>query len=357
MPCRPDRVLPEWSAGPALDLLATVLVLGVFWVPPMAVAAESHRSVAGWALATTAGAAMLLRRRLPGTATVAAGVATVAGNALGTCDDPMLAAAWCLYPLAVARARHTRELVLIFAGLLPGLAAVTGLPAGETSALWQRAVLGVAAPSVTWLLGTTVGRQIEAARAAERARVQLEVARDVHDGVGHALGLISAEAGVTRGLTDAGEQELRGSLADIEQQAREALEEMQALVRGLRNERALSMVVGATRAAGTRVEARIELDDDEVDATVFRIVQESLSNVMKHAGGAPCTVDVRREGDGVLVRVRDRGPGVRAGGRPGFGLSGMRERARLVGGTVAWGDHPEGGFEVSARVPVRGGDR
>jgi signal transduction histidine kinase len=338
-------------------LLVTVLVLGVFWVPSTAAAAESHRLVAGWVLAATAGAAMLLRRRLPITATVAAGVATVAGNALGTCEDPMLAAAWCLYPLAVARARHTRELVLIFAGLLSGLAVVTGVPAGEASGLGQRAVLGIAALSVTWLLGTTVGRQIEVVRAAERARVQLEVARDVHDGVGHALGLISAEAGVTCGLSDAGEQELRESLADIEKHAREALEEMQALVRGLRNGGALSSVVGATRAAGIPVRARIELDDDEVDAVVFRIVQESLSNVVKYADGAPCTVDVRREGDDVVVRVRDRGPGARAGGRSGFGLTGMRERARLVGGTVTWGDHPEGGFEVSARVPVRGGDR
>lgn len=241
--------------------------------------------------------------------------------------------------------------------MLPGLAAVTGIPAGEASGLVQRAVLGIAAFSGTLLLGTTVGRQIEAARAAERARVQLELARDVHDGVGHALGLIGAEAGVTRGLPDAGAQELRESLADIEGQARGALEEMQALVRGLRNDGALSLVVGATRAAGMPVEARIELDDNEVDAVVFRIVQESLSNVAKHAGGAPCTVDVHREGDSVLVRVRDRGPGARSGGRSGFGLTGMRERARLVGGTVTWGDHPEGGFEVNARVPVRGVDQ
>lgn len=341
----------------ALDLLTTALVLGVFWAPPTAAAAGSLRSVAGWVLVGTAGAAMLLRRRLPAAAMVAAGVATVAGNALGTCEDPMLAAAWCLYPLAVARARRTRELALIFAVLLAGVAAVTGIPAGEASGLVQRAVLGIAVLSVTWLLGTAVGREIEAVRAAERARVHLEVARDVHDGVGHALALISAEASVTRGLPSADEQELRESLADIERQARKALEEMQALVRGLRTGGALSSLVAATRGAGVPVEARIELDDDEVDPVVLRIVQESLSNVVKHAPGAPCTVDVRCQGDNVLVRVRDRGPGAGQGGRSGFGLPGMRERARLVGGTVTWGDHPEGGFQVSAGVPVRGGDR
>lgn len=344
-------------AGLALNLLTTVLVLGVFWAPPAAAAAGSPRSVAGWVLVGIVGAAMLLRRRLPAATTVAAGVATVAGNALGTCEDPMLAAAWCLYPLAVARARRTPELALILAVLLTGVAVVTGIPTGEVSGLGQRAVLGIAGLSVTWLLGTAVGRQIEAVRAAERACVQLEVARDVHDGVGHALALISAEAGVTRGLCSADEQELRESLADIEKLARKALEEMQALVRGLRTGGALSSMVAATRGAGISVEARIDLDDDEVDPVVLRIVQESLSNVVKHAPGAPCTVDVRCQGDTVLVRVRDRGPGAGEGGRSGFGLTGMRERARLVGGTVTWGDHPEGGFQVSADVPVRGGNR
>jgi signal transduction histidine kinase len=209
-----------------------------------------------------------------------------------------------------------------------------------------------------------VGRGIAATREAERARVQLEVARDVHDVVGHALGVISAEAGVTRGLADAGEQELRDSLAGIEVHARRALEEVQLLVRGLRSAPTpvarLSSVVETTRAAGVDVRARIAVDaqlGDAVGAVVLRIVQESLSNVVRHAAGAACTVEVHEADGAVLVRVRDRGPGAGVAGREhaGFGLAGMSERAHLVGGTVEWGDHPGGGFEVRARLPVGAG--
>jgi signal transduction histidine kinase len=90
---------------------------------------------------------------------------------------------------------------------------------------------------------------------------------------------------------------------------------------------------------------------------VLRIVQESLSNVVRHAAGAACTVDVHEAGGAVVIRVRDRGPGARGPGHQGYGLAGMSERAHLVGGDVTWGDHPDGGFEVSARLPVRGGRR
>ncbi len=331
--------------------LAALLIVGVFWVPPT-VAAGAPRAMAGWGLAAVVAAAMMLRRWRPVAATVVAGVATLVGNALGVCEDPMLAVAWCLYPLAEARAARTGRLVLVFAGLLALLAAVTAVPGGSASGMGQRFVVAVAALSVSWVLGTTVGRQIVTAREAERARVQLEVARDVHDVVGHALGVISAEAGVTRALDDAGEDELRESLGGIEKQARQALEEIQGLVRGLRSEPDLERVIAATRAAGIDVVARIGTPRPP-DAVLYRIVQESLTNVVRHAPGSACTVDVRQDGDEIVVRVRDRGPGAPADAAPGFGLTGMRERARLRGGEVTWGNHPEGGFQVSARLPVR----
>ena len=346
------------------DLLAAAVVILVFWAPPTVDAATGSRLPVGWTLAAVTGLAMVSRRHLPGAATVVAAVATVAGNALGVCQDPMLAVAWCLYPLAVARASRTRLPVIILACVLLSLAAVTGTPSSDMSGLGQRIVVAVAAVSVAWLLGTMVGRGLAATREAERARVQLEVARDVHDVVGHALGVISAEAGVTRSLADAGEQELRDSLAGIETHAREALEEVQVLVRQLRSAPApvarLSSVVDTTRAAGVEVDAHISVDErvgDAVGAVVLRIVQEALSNVVRHAAGAPCRVDVRAAGDAIVVRVRDRGPGAPERGPAGFGLAGMSERAHLVGGTVVWGNHPEGGFEVSARLPVRAGAR
>ncbi|MEU4836033.1 ATP-binding protein [Streptosporangium sp. NPDC023615] len=414
-----DRVVTgsDDRTWPFPDAVVAAGVVGVFWVPPAIGAADPPRLVAGLALASVAGAAMILRRRLPASSTAAAGISTIAGGLLGVCQDPMLATAWCLYSLAIARASRTRAFVLVLAGVLAALTAVTGVPEEGASGAGQRLLLSVAALSGAWLLGATTARQVAAAREAERARVQLEVARDVHDVVGHALGVIGAEAGVTRGLQDAGERELRDSLAGIEAHARSALEEMQGLVRTLRSFPAsplsradagpwggsaapaeadagtrqagagprealagterLPSVIAATRAAGVRVDARIDPHGHEdghegrevpvdplVGAVVLRIVQESLGNVVRHAPGAECVVDVHRDGETIVVRVRDHGPGARPDGTcgqgppelgtSGFGLPGMRERALLVGGVVTWRDHPEGGFEVVARLPARG---
>ncbi|MET0494557.1 MAG: ATP-binding protein [Actinoplanes sp.] len=348
-----------WSRLPVLgDALAAVIVVTVFWVPGTIHAGTWPLVVAGFALALGAGAAMTARRRAPASATVAAAITTLTGMGLGLCDDPMLATAWCLYPLAIALAARPRVPLLLLAGLLAGLAVVTGVPARDPDGLARWLFLAVIALTVSWLLGTMVGRHIAAARESERARVHLAVARDVHDVVGHALGVIGAEAGVIRSLPDAGEAELREALADIETHARNALGEVQTLVRTLRSPAGvdqLQSLISAARAAGARVDARIEVaapTDGVVGAAVFRIVQESLSNSLRHAAGAPCSVDVHTGGGAIVVRVRDRGPGAAAGGT-GFGLRGMRERARLVGGTVTWGNHPGGGFEVAARLPAR----
>ena len=380
---------PGTPARPYLDVAAAVVVIGVFWLPPVLGTGSGPRAAAGLVLAAVTGVAMALRRHRPAAAACAAGAATLAGTALGVCQDPMLAASWCLYPLAITRAPHTRTIVVVLAGVAAGLAAVTAVPQGDAGDVGQRLVLSAAALSVSWLLGVTTGRQIAAAREAERARVRLAVARDVHDVVGHALGVIGAEAGVTRSLPDADERELRASLADIERHARRALEEVQALVRALRAPgpaepppgtapdgmpgaaaearpgkgaglAGLPSLIAATRAAGVRVDGRVQVRADEVSGMVgtvlYRIVQEALSNVVRHAPGAACAVDVYREGGVIVARVRDHGPGAARPGGPGAGtgLLGMRERARLVGGTVTWGDHPEGGFEVTARLPAGG---
>ncbi|GIH97553.1 two-component sensor histidine kinase [Planobispora siamensis] len=323
--------------------------------------------MAGAVLAGVTAGAMVLRWRLPFEATLTAGAVTVIGTVLGVCQDPMLATAWCLYPLAIERARRTRAVAGVLAGLFAGLAMVTGVPEGEAAGPGRQVVLAVAALSVAWLLGTATGRQIAIAREAERMRVQLEVARDVHDVVGHALGTVLAQSGVILSLPDAREEELRDTLAEVEAHARKALEDVQGLVRTLRvpdgeskpGLGGLAEVVEVTRAAGVEVDARIDVGgaiDDGVGVVAFRIAQEALSNVVRHAPGARCTVRVRREGDVLVVRVRDGGAR-RAGGRvaaagSGVGLRGMRERARLVGGTVVWGARPEGGFEVEARLPA-----
>ncbi len=366
------------AAGAArrlVDVLATALVIGVFWIPPTLEAEDPWRVVLGLGLAAAAAAAMILRRRAQTVAVLVAGLATIVSTALGTCQDFMVAAAWCLYPLAIRRAARTQQLFGVLVVGLLGTFTVGSFPASGGRQIAQSMVLSVAALCVAWLLGAMVGRQIDLAREAESARVRLEVAREVHDVVGHALGLVSAEAGVMRALPDADEHELREALGDIEGQARRALEEVQALVRGLRagslDDRSavpvgspapkLVELIEATRASGVSIHARLDLDelvDDDVAAFVVRVVQESLANVVRHARGAECMVVVESDDAAVVVRVRDDGPGVTGAVESGFGLRGMRERARLVGGSVVWGNRAEGGgFEVTAWAPLRAGLR
>lgn len=385
------------------------MIVGVFWAVPASGGDSWPRVAAGAALAAAAFGAMVLRQRLPLAATAIAGFATIAGHVLGVCQDPMLATAWCLYPLAIERARRAGSVIAAMAGLLVVLALVTGVREGTGRGLGQHLIIAVGALGVAWMLGTATGNRIVAAQEAERMRVQLQVARDVHDVVGHSLGVILAQAGVVLSLPDADREELRDTLAEVESHARTALEEVQTLVRTLRApsgarpgdaqapglER-LPAVIAATRAAGVRVTARVEVRDEagEAGALAFRIAQEALSNVVRHAPGAACTVHVYEEDDAVVVRVRNDGARVpaagdapttaggpsvgsapamggtgAAGGVPaaadtaaagrapagsGVGLRGMRERARLIGGTVSWGTAPDGGFEVTARLPVRG---
>jgi signal transduction histidine kinase len=266
----------------------------------------------------------------------------------------MLAAAWCLYPVAVTRAPHARLLVVALVGVLAGLTAVTGVSSG----LGTRVIVATAALSLSWLVGTAVGRQLSAAREAERMRVQLDLAREVHDVVGHALTVIAAEAGVTRSLPDAPEAELRETLADIESHAREALEEVQGFVRTLREPGpaagSLPAIIATTRAAGVAVEARLEAPErtgTEAGTALTRIAQEALSNVVRHAPEAHCTVELWETSTTTMLRVRNSAAPARHNPGSGFGLRGMRERAEALGGTVTWGRTAEGGFEVEARLP------
>ncbi|MEU4553839.1 sensor histidine kinase [Micromonospora violae] len=365
------RAGPRW---PLADGAAALVVIAAFWLPSLFTAGSWPRATLGTTLAVLTAGCMMLRHRFPAVATAAAGAATVAAGLLGVCEDPMLATAWCLYALARSRSLRIRNSAVALVCLFALLLAVTGVDSGAPDQPGSRAVLAAAALTAAWLLGTAVGREMQSAREAERARVQLDVAREVHDVVGHALGVISAQASVVRSLPDADERELRGTLGDIETHARDALHEIQALVRGLRNPAPvqgrpgpsgrvpsiaeLAPIIDDARAAGLTVDAHLDVVPDAGDGTrlvVFRIVQEALNNVIRHAPGARCSVRVSQADEEIQVWVRDHGssvPGVGTGS--GLGLQGMRERAALAGGTVSWRRPPGGGFEVSARLPVAG---
>jgi signal transduction histidine kinase len=214
-------------------------------------------------------------------------------------------------------------------------------------------------------------REEEARRRAGEER--LRIARELHDALGHHLSLINMQSGVALHLNKELPEQLRNSLEAIKQASKEALAELRSVLDILRQEgepaarsptstlARLDELVAQAAAAGLVVQ--VETDGEvrrlpfAVDVAAFRIVQEALTNVSRHAGPATATVRVSYgEGD-LTVQVDDDGrkppPPGRAPGS-GKGIVGMRERAAALGGDLQAGPQPGGGFRVQARLPLDG---
>lgn len=353
-----------------VDAGVAAVIVVPFWVRRLLDVEDRHVVLTGVGLVALVAAALLLRWRFPVAAPVVALGATGAGWILGVSTDPMLGAAWCLYPLALRQGTRTK-----FGGfavvVVLMLVAVSGVSGSSSSDFDQRIVIAVAAIGASWLLGHVEARRMEVTSWAvqqqaehEQSLRQAAMARDVHDVVGHALTVISAEADVSRNLDGLHEAELRDSLADIERRARGALEEVQALVRALKfgithatdiAEVALPELLAAARSSGLKVEARINLPKapPETSQAVTRVVQEALSNVLRHAQARQCEVSIWPEGETMTVRVDDDGTGLAGGHAPGMGLIGMRERVEGMGGSLTVSNRLEGGTRVLARLPLK----
>jgi signal transduction histidine kinase len=230
----------------------------------------------------------------------------------------------------------------------------------------------------TWLAGRAIRRrrgrerdliveQEERARAAvleERTRI----ARELHDVVAHAISVIVLQARGARHALDGEPQDARGALDAIEQTATQALREMRRLLGMLRADdeevalapqpslAQLETLVAHVREAGLPVDVRVEGTPRElapgVDLSAFRIVQEALTNALKHAGPAQAQVLVRYGEDVLEIEVADSGGGALNGGGGGHGLPGMRERVAVFGGELESGPRSEGGYAVRARLPL-----
>lgn len=200
------------------------------------------------------------------------------------------------------------------------------------------------------------------------AEERLHIAREVHDVVGHGLATITLRAGVADRVADRDPAEVRDALRAIRQVSRDALTELSTLLGILRADGtpaaraplpdldALPRLVDGLREAGLAVDLELIAGDgvpDVVGAAGYRIVQEALTNVARHAGaGARAHVRLSHHDDVVEVEVRDDGRGAPAPVRPGGGLTGMRERATALGGRFEAGTAPDGGFRVWAVLPV-----
>jgi signal transduction histidine kinase len=199
------------------------------------------------------------------------------------------------------------------------------------------------------------------------------IARELHDIVSHNLSVVVVQAAGARALRDRPGHDTDATLEKIESSGRSALGEMRRLLNVLRagDDEAsggpdlapipgiddLAALAGSVGDAGLVVDLALALRSVDVPATVdvsvFRIVQEALTNTLRHGGpGVSAQVDVRRVNGAVVVTVTDDGRGPGTGAEPGHGLRGMRERVALLGGEFVAGPRPLGGFSVSARLPI-----
>src|SRR5829696_7134152 len=251
------------------------------------------------------------------------------------------------------------------------------------------ASLPVVAAHLGWLLVVLTAAEVAlAARqrrlAAERSRAEearrrageerMRIARELHDVLAHNISLINVQAGVALHLMDEQPGQSRSALVAIKQASNDALGELRSVLDVLRqgNEappRApasglaqLDSLVAGAGATGLEVRTRVEGLPRPLpagtDLAAFRIVQESLTNVTRHAGPASATVLVRYGNDDLTVQVDDdgRGPAAAAGPGTGNGIRGMRERVAALGGELTTGPRPGGGFRVQARLPLDEGE-
>jgi signal transduction histidine kinase len=327
------------------------------------------------------------RRRWPVQAAVAFAVPAVVQNVLLTSFDdsftPFLACLLVSYGAgAFADARPA------LAALAVLLAGVNGLMAFSEQVEWGDFFFPTAFVLLAWLAGRAsrhrsrlaaelheAAVQADERRAGEAQRAVAEerrrIAREMHDVVAHSMSVMVVQAGGARRILRQEPARAEEAGARIEQTGREALAEMRQLLGFLRPDgerpaRApqpglgeLAALVERARGAGLPVAVRVEGEPRPLapglDLAAYRIVQEGLTNALKHAGAAPTEVAVRWAPGALELEVADRGAG---GSGPalvngsGHGLVGMGERVRLYGGELKTGRRPGGGFAVRARLPV-----
>jgi signal transduction histidine kinase len=264
-----------------------------------------------------------------------------------------------------------------------GIAALVELNAPEGKVgdfIWDAITFTVA-----WVIGFAVGEKYrevdeakERAALAEREREErarravaderARIARELHDVVGHSVSVMTVQASAVRRVLDQDQERVSEALQVVEQTGREALAEMRRMVGVLRHaEEApalapqpslgeIERLVQHARDRGLPVELSIEGDPVDlptaIDLTAYRLVQEGLTNAIKHARAQQAEVVIRYEDGHVELTVSDDGSGGGDGGGSGHGLVGMRERVTVYGGELEAGPRPEGGFRLRARLPV-----
>ncbi|AWS46326.1 sensor histidine kinase [Streptosporangium sp. 'caverna'] len=363
-PPGPSSSWPPWSAWPVAAVVSFPVAARRRWPRAML-----GLACAAGVLATVAGAIAPSTIWLSFVPTVLVLYLVASTTSVG----------WSVAGLAVCAFAAVTVVLIFYAQVLPGLT-----PAAAPSELpphWP-VEIGVISVLLTagWAVGTvvrwkrdTTARLVrhlaEAAVTDERRRI----ARELHDVIGHSMSLIAVKATVANHVADARPQEARAALAVIEQTSRSTLAEIHRVLGLLRSDGDLQEaplpapgmadlpeLAADARSAGIEVDLTVREEaalPPAVAVSVYRIVQQALTNIITHAGPTRCSVTVDIDGRAAVIEVIDDGPRHGRpprpghGGHGGHGLIGMRERAKMYGGTFSAESRPEGGFRVAARLP------
>ncbi|MFF2962548.1 sensor histidine kinase [Streptomyces sp. NPDC057963] len=358
----------KYGAGDQIGAIGLLLA----GIQTAALVAAPYRPVPAWWAATTAqtavGFAMFEAHGFSG------------GRPLWNSSELALQA-WVLFMLALrSRLRAAVEALVI--SLLTSLFLVVALDQTGYAPLTV-VVLAIATLVGAALRGRNVARTqlvaLEEQTAEERNRRALleernRIARELHDVVAHHMSVISIQAQAAPHLVENPSAELKENLASIRENAKEALTELRQVLGVLRSEHSVSEsewhapqptldrldeLVANVRSAGLTVCTHTTGEPVHlapgIELSAFRIIQEALSNAMRHAPGAEVRVEIAHRPSGVTVRVANTAPTGPAQPSPGagHGLLGMRERTAMLRGTLAFGATPDGGYEVIATLPTQ----
>lgn len=341
----------------------------------------------GYLLLIVSGVAIAVRRRWPVPVFVTTALASGVYYGFDFPDGPGWIGLFVALYTLTAYGDGRRSLVI--AGVGTTVLAASWLIAAAD--IEPRAAIGwvffrIGASVMSSALGESVrSRRVIAADAQERAELaertreeeararvaaeRLRIAREVHDTVAHAIAIINVQSGVTAHVLDKRPEQAREALQTIEQTSSRALSEMRTILEVLRDDtngrephpglEQIDELTAKARDAGLDISLE-EISPapplpSAVGSAAYRIVQESITNVIRHVGPTRVTVALNPGVDALEIRVTDEGRQVPAdlpAGEPGRGILGMRERCQLLGGDLDAGPLPGGGFEVRARFPL-----
>ena len=357
-------------------LVATLALIEVAAAPPP----ESELLAVASALGTTLPIAW--RSSAPAAAAIAASIALALAVALGTdTDQPTITTFAPLVSLFALGEHGSRRELLGTGGLCVVILTTTGVwgDFGKAILAFSLAIgslsVGAAVRVLNFetdILETEVsalrGEQEQRTRAAVAAERQ-RISRELHDVIGHSISVMGIQAGAVRRVLPPELEREREMLEAIERTGRDSVTEMHRLIGLLANENGastpgaaalarLAALADDVRAAGLEVELELGEGLDEISPgralAGYRIVQEALTNVLKHAPGSHVAVSVRREGTELEIQVVNSRSGAPTSEIPdgGRGLIGMRERSALYGGRFEAGPTADGGFRVAAAFPA-----